>query len=278
MTPAPFNPPPLAPRNPAFIPLPVEMCQLASVWNPAPLPPGWDAEEKHDGVRVIWSAGALWSRGGNLLPLDHVAADLARLERRYGEAMVFDGEYVEPDGFHATLAAIEPDFKGERRGVFHIFDALPAEQWQTDTCGEPLSARRDAIGWAMGDWSPAHVRRVQATPVAGRGDVEAMAAEIWARGGEGLVLKRRDSLYRRVRSRDWLKHKRALALRGVIVEMTGARGARVEIGGRRYGVSFAPGLRSTPVVGMTVDVTAMEYTGTGALRQGRIVAMRKDEG
>lgn len=270
----PFTPPPLEPRNPAFVLPPVEMCPLAGVWTPAPLPPGWDAEEKLDGVRAIWTKRALWSRDANPLPLDHVAADLERLERRFGEPMVFDGEYVEPAGFLATLAAIKPGFKGERCGVLHIFDAVPAKQWATDTCSEPLSVRRDAIGWALGDWKPAHVQRVQAVPVAGQGDAEAMAAAIWARGGEGIILKRRDSLYRRERTRDWLKLKRALALRGSIVEMIGERAARVAIEGRVYRVAVPAGF--TPVVGMTVDVAAMEFTGTGALRQGRIVAMRKD--
>lgn len=275
MSPAVFTPPPLAPRDPRFTPLPVEMCQLASVWTPSPLPPGWDAEEKHDGVRAIWSKGQLWSREGNPLPLDHVAADLARLERRFGEPMVFDGEYVESEGFLATLAAIKPGYRGERRGALHIFDAIPAEQWRTDTCSQPLGSRRDAIGRAMGGWKPEHVRRVLAVPVAGRGDVEKLAGEIWARDGEGLVLKRRDSLYRRQRNRDWLKHKRALALRGLVVEMIGERAARVAIEGRVYRAAVPPGY--TPVVGMTVDVAAMEYTATGGLRHGRIVAMGKDE-
>ncbi|WP_374139379.1 hypothetical protein [Sphingomonas sp.] len=274
MTPAPFTPPPLAPRNPMFALAPVEMCPLAGVWTPGPLPPGWDAEEKHDGVRAIWTKGAIYSREGNPLPLDHVAPDLQRLERRFGEPMVFDGEYAEPAGFLATLAAVKHGFKGERRGVFHIFDAVPTVQWRTDTCMDPLSTRRDAIGWALGDWKPAHVERVQATPVSGQGDVEALAATIWARGGEGLILKRRDSLYRRCRTRDWLKLKRALALRGAIVEMIGERAARVAIDGRVYRVAVPASF--TPIVGMRVDVAAMEYTGTGALRQGRIVGMGKD--
>ena len=31
-----FTPPPLAPRDPRFIPGPVELCALAGVWKPAP--------------------------------------------------------------------------------------------------------------------------------------------------------------------------------------------------------------------------------------------------
>lgn len=80
------------------------------------------------------------------LPIDHVAPDLAGLERRYGEVMVFEGEYLEPGGFPATLAALKPGYRGERRGTIHMFDAVPAEQWRTDICQEPLGMRREAIG------------------------------------------------------------------------------------------------------------------------------------
>jgi DNA ligase-1 len=272
-----FRPPPLAPRDPRFIPLPVEMVMLAGVWGSSPLPAGWDAEEKVDGIRAARVDGQLYSREGVPLDIPHIAAELERLERRFGERMMFDGEYQEPGGFLDTLGWLSSRGKRTAAGTFHLFDAVPLEQWRRDVCDEPLTARRHFIRRALDDWQPDHVRAVEARPVATRGDVEALAGRIWRRGGEGLVLKDGASLYRRGRSPAWLKHKRALRLSGIVVDILhqGAA-ARVEIGGRAVRVAVAPPLRATLAVGMTVSIEAMEWTMTGALRQGRAVAIGKD--
>lgn len=273
----PFRPPPLAARDPRFIPLPVEIVMLAGVWGSAPLPAGWDAEEKIDGIRAARIDGVLYSREGVPLDIPHVAAELARLERRFGEPMMFDGEYQEPGGYLDTLAWLSSRGKRAAAGTFHLFDAVPLEQWRRDVCDEPLTARRHFIRRALGDWQPDRVRVVDARPVQSRGNVEAIAAEIWARGGEGVVLKDGASLYRRGRSPAWLKHKRALRLSGLVVEVQhqGAA-ARVEIGGRVVRVAVAPPLRRTLAVGMTVSIEAMEWTKTAALRQGRAVAIGRE--
>lgn len=274
---APFIPPPLAPRHPRFLPAPTELVQLAGVWRPGPVEMGWSAEEKHDGIRAAWVDGALYSREGLPLDLPDVAADLARLEQRFGQAMMFDGEHVEPGGYLDTLAWLSSPGKRRAAGTFHLFDAVPLDQWRRDDCPLPLTARRDAIVRALGDWKPEHVRRVTSVAVRSQTAVEMLARTVWAQGGEGLVLKRDDSLYRRGRSPAWLKHKRALRLSGVVVEILhqGAA-ARVEIGGRVVRVAVAQPLRRTLAMGMTVSIEAMEWTKTAALRQGRAVAIGKD--
>lgn len=271
----PFTPPALRPRDPRFVPRPVEMCQLAGVWA-GTLPPGqWEAELKVDGVRAIWADGELWSREGVPLELPHVAADLARLEARFGEPMAIDGEYQEPGGFLDTLAVIQSRGRREARGVLHVFDALPLSAWRADDGEEPVETRRHWLGRAWADWSPAHLRRVPVVPVFSAQAIEARARTIWSAGGEGLVLKRTGAPYRRARSTDWLKVKREITLTGEVVELVD-RAARVRIKGRLVGVALAPGQADPLAVGMCVTVQAMEWTERGQLRHARVVAIGKD--
>lgn len=269
-----FRPPPLAPRDPRFAPRPTEIVQLAGVWDAAALPVGWEAEEKVDGIRCAWIEGQLFSREGAGLEIPHVAAELARLERRFGQRMMLDGEYQEPGGFLDTLAWHSSRGKRAPAGTFHLFDAVPLDDWRADACEEPLTERRRFIAAALGDWEPQHVRRVLPLPVANRREVEQLAATVWARGGEGLMLKDGASLYRRERSASWLKVKRKLALTGVVREILhNGKALSVEIGGRKVRVSSQ--LRPTPSVGMHVSIEAMEWSNTGALRQGIAVGIGK---
>lgn len=272
----PFVPPALAPRDPRFTPRPVEMAMLAGVWSGATPSGQWDAEEKVDGVRVIYMEGALWSREGVPLEVPHVTAELMRLERRFGERMVLDGEFQAPGGFLPTLSAIQGKAP-VTAGTFHLFDALPLGDWRADSSAEPLATRRHWISRALEGWSPAHVRRIEARPISTAADVARLAGEIWARGGEGLMLKRQDSLYRRARSTSWLKVKREIALTGEIAEVVPTkRAARVTIAGKVVRIGLTEQQARTLTVGMAVQIEAMEWTEPGQLRHARIVAIGKD--
>lgn len=259
------------PPDPRFAPPPVEMCQLAGVWSARQLPPGWQAEEKHDGGRCLWFDGALWSREGNSLDLPAIAAEASRLERRFGRPMFFDGEYVAPGGFHATLAAMNARGNATASGLLHLFDAVPLDEWRRDSCDKPLTARQALLRLAVGDWQPKALRIVEAEPVANGADVDRVAARIWARGGEGVIVKDGASLYRRHRSATWLKHKRELHMVAEIVAVLHDGGAAaVAVHGKRCKVVVPPNLRGALSVGMSVAVVAMEFTGRGALRSGRV--------
>jgi len=263
--------PALPPRDPRFIPPPAEMCQLADVWKPAPLSGQWIAEPKVDGVRCLYVAGQILSREGNPLPCtDHLLPELQRLERRFGQAMVLDGEF-EAGSFLQTIGVLSSRGRSDVLGRIHLFDAVPHADWVKDASTEPLTARRKLLEVALEGWEPKHLRLITQRPVANAGQVLAMANAIWAAGGEGVMLKRADSRYQRRRSTAWLKHKRKLSLAGTVVEVLhGGKAARVDIAGRRVRVSVPMG-RTLSAVGMTVQVEAMEWTERMQLRQGVIV-------
>lgn len=269
----PMDTPP--PPDPRFKPAPAELCQLAGDWSPsASLPRECDAEEKHDGIRALWIERQAMSREG--VPLDcaeHAAAELRELERRCRRRMMIDSEYQEPGGFLDTLAAMSSRGRRGGMGTMFVFDAVPLDQWHADECSEQLWQRRERLMDAFTGWRPQWLRLVNPTPV--YGNVEALAATVWARGGEGLMLKDRRSLYRRHRSAAWLKVKRKLELVGRVVEILhGGAAAKVQVEGRTVRVAAA----NYPLsVGMAVAIEAMEWTDRGQLRQGRIVGTRGDQ-
>lgn len=206
-----YQSPPLPLREARFVPPPAEMVMLAGVWSPAPLPSGWFMEEKIDGVRATYVDGQLLSREG--APIEcapHVFAELALLETRFGHAMMFDGEYQEPGGLPATLSVLASRGRREAHGTFHLFDAVPLEEWRSNTSQLPLTARRASIVKAWADWRPQWVRLIEQQPATMAG-AQAAAALIWKSGGEGILLKDGRSFYRRQRSKAWLKWKKPIA-------------------------------------------------------------------
>ncbi len=159
---------------------------------------------KADGIRALYLAGQIAGRDG--APLDcalHCQPALARLEEAFGTRMVFDGEYVEQDGFNATVAAHR---RGEGQGVFWLFDALPYDDWcaggsKVGTVDRLSELRR-------------HVMAAQ-SPFVGMLDfwlmdaaqTRAKALELFREGYEGIVTKDAEAGYVRARSRLWRRCK-----------------------------------------------------------------------
>jgi ATP-dependent DNA ligase len=78
---------------------------------------------------------------------------------------------------------------------------------------------------------------------------EAMFAEACARGWEGVIAKRADTLYSDRRARDWLKFKCAHGQELVIGGFTPPKGSRVELGALLVGVYDGDGLLYAGKVG-----------------------------
>jgi ATP-dependent DNA ligase len=270
-----------------------EPCLLANThWTPALHPRQAIAQPKIDGMRALCLQSRIVTR--QALPLNaalHCLPALDRLERKFGQPMVFDGEYQEPEGFGATLAAHK---RGEGCGTFWLFDAVPFREWKANRFTQPLHARLAAIESLVGDDEP-FLCFLPGAETASPENAEAFAEAAWARGMEGLVVKDARSLYCRGRSNAWLKLKRGQTLDGPVVDVVVpdgdvARGiALVRLDGRTHKVAAMPpdvrALLKADVVhgrgqgltGRMVEVGFNERTETGALRGARIVRLRPDK-
>ena len=285
-----------------------ELCQLAGTWRGDVPAHGTWVEPKVDGVRALWIDGRLVTREGmDLHGVGHIAAALRRLEAQAGVPMVFDGELLVGGAFGATLSHIAT--KGARdAGTLHLFDCLPLADWRAGGTSEPLFARKARLidlhkraeaAWAADplSWECQPVAGApDATPLAivpdswatDRAHVEAIAAGIWAAGGEGCMLKDAEAGYCRARSNDWRKVKRSLVLRLPVVAVIcrdDAPGRAValacDLEGRRVRVPLQASIAERDriwrsqghIIGEMALVGAMERTAKGALRQPRFIGM-----
>ena len=275
------------------MPVAPEPCLLPGLhWSPERHPKNAIAHPKIDGVRALCLKSRIVTR--NALPLDaalHCLPALDRLEKKFDEPMVFDGEYQEPEGFEETLSALK---RGEGCGTFWLFDAVPFREWKANRFTQPLVDRLAALERVVPDDEPFLCFLPGAvTPTAENAKAYAQAA--WARGMEGLVIKDANSLYHRGRSNSWLKLKRSQTLDGLVVDVVVPEGdvecgvALVRLQGRVHKIAAMPaevrGLMRADVrhglgqglTGRIVEVDFMERTESGALRGARIVRLRPDK-
>ena len=214
--------------HPALSRGPRELVQLAGEWQGGVPDFGTWVEEKLDGVRACYIGGVLRTREGiEIGGVGHILHRLAGIERTYGVPMFFDGEFIAPGGYQATLRHIGQGLRAPEGGTLHLFDCLHTYEWQANDCDRPLYERKamlaslvgmqsdddDGWTWRAGTYGKEPdgppVAIIPDTWCATQADVEQMASEIWARGGEGIVVKDPMSIYRRERSNAWLKYKRS---------------------------------------------------------------------
>jgi bifunctional non-homologous end joining protein LigD len=166
--------------------------------------PDWIFERKFDGIRLLayknGSQVGLFSR--NRLPqnLPGVAEAIASLPV---DDLILDGEIT----------------WGRETGGYHIFDVMWLDGRNVTSL--PLEERRGLLG------------RLPLRPPLRR--VETLEEPTpWERaceeGWEGVIAKRRDSLYEHRRSKHWLKMKCELSQEFVIGGFTDPQGARVGLG------------------------------------------------
>jgi bifunctional non-homologous end joining protein LigD len=162
----------------------------------------WTFERKYDGIRLIaFKRGTdvkLYSR--NHLP-QHVPLVAAAIARLPAHQLILDGE-------------LEWD-----QGGYHVFDIL----WRDDhdLRALPLDARREQLATL-----PLTAPLSRVTALSDEVPWERARAEGW----EGVIAKRRDSVYEHKRSRNWLKMKIEASQELVVGGFTDPEGKRVGLG------------------------------------------------
>jgi ATP-dependent DNA ligase len=182
--------------------------------------PEWSFERKFDGIRLLaYKKGKqveLFSR--NRLPqnLPVISQSIAKLPHR---ELILDGEIT----WHAPFS-------------YHVFDIMWIDGHETMFL--PLEERRALLKQLP--FAPP-LRRVTELNVSvpravatGSGDPTTIRCEPWelarSEGWEGVIAKRRGSVYEQRRSRNWLKMKCELAQEFVVGGFTDPQGKRVGLG------------------------------------------------
>lgn len=275
---------------------------MSSAPEPCPLPRHWEREKhpwdaaaqpKVDGIRALYIDTSIVSR--EALPLDcalHCLPALHDLEQLYGEPMVFDGEYLEPDGFQATLAAMRA---GEGVGAIWLFDAVPYREWKANRFSERLDRRVEKLCKLEERLGSPFVRSLGLTFVPDPDQAIDLAEREWARGGEGLVIKSRGSVYERGKTSTWLKLKKRQTFDGPVVDALVKDGRCIAIMVKlpeesptpgkvaRVGSNIPEELREAiarapeQFLGSYVEVGFNDTTESGALRGGYFIRLRDDK-
>lgn len=167
----------------------------------------WVMEPKIDGHRMVIEIGreiTAWSRVGNirLLP-NHIQTQLKQMP--YG---IFDAELWSPGGPSTDVKSLHLQDSLE----LALFDVMKVEQ--ASTISLPFSERRKLL-------ESATARITQSKSVCITRQYKPSELElknIWATGGEGVVLKRLDAIYEiGHRSKTWIKIKKELSVLLTIV-------------------------------------------------------------
>ncbi|PZU59850.1 MAG: hypothetical protein DI547_05070 [Sphingobium sp.] len=213
--------------HPALSRQPRELVQLAGEWRGGVPDGGTWVEEKLDGVRACYVAGRLLTREGvEIGGVGHILHRIGGMERAAGVSLFIDGEFMVAGDYLRTLSHIGHGAGAREQGTFHLFDCLTEAEWRANDCDRPLYQRKamlaglveaEAAGPVSWEWREGtHGREPEEAALslvpdiwcATQADVEAEAARIWARGGEGVMVKDAEAPYRRLRTNAWMKYKR----------------------------------------------------------------------
>ena len=211
--------------------------QLATLAEQAPSDASqWLCEIKFDGYRLLARVDGtdvkLFTRNGHdwssKLASLHAALVLSKLPSAW-----YDGEIVVPDERGVpSFAALQQAFEsGDTQDiVFYLFD-LPFLDGR-DLRSRPLDERRAELKRVL---EPAASDRVRISE-AFEGSIAGVLGSACRLGLEGVIAKRRDSVYRAGRSAQWIKLKCGQRQEFVIGGYTDPQGARHGFGALLLGV------------------------------------------
>jgi ATP-dependent DNA ligase len=251
-------------------------------------------EMKIDGMRALGMDGELCSREGSTIHgADHILATLREIEREACVPLFFDGEYQVGNCFRETVSHFKAAGGRGDRGTLFLFDAIPMRVWRGEDPCETLQARRAKLDKLVAPFVGPHLQLVPWAYMTDAAEIEAKARELIAAGGEGVVVKRALSTYRRIKSGDWQRIRKSLTLDVPITGFYPLRENADALGsleGVLDGVRFkvAAGFSDAErvelwrvregLVGSYMELDAMELTEAGKPRQAVFVRIRGDRG
>ncbi|XKH02057.1 DNA ligase [Marinobacter nauticus] len=234
--------------------------------------------EKLDGVRAYWDGERLWSRGGHQYQAPDWFTDPLPERPLDGELWAGRGEFARLSGIVRKTRPVDAEWRQVR---FHVFD-MPAG-------GAPFSERYRQLKALVNEAGCEHLVLVVQQPVVSHQALMSELDAIVAKGGEGLMLKRIDSLYQAGRSDDLLKVKRYQDAEARVVGHTAGQGKyagmlgalEVELADGRalhIGTGFTDQQRRhPPPVGSTITFRYRGLTSTGLPRFASFLRIRNDE-
>ena len=168
---------------------------LAETWHDSIDPQGWWLSEKLDGVRSLWDGKQFVSRQGNRFFAPEWFTAGLPLEPLDGEL------WIGRKQFQRTVSIVRRQEAGDlwKEVCFLIFDA-PAHDG-------PFEERLELVKLIMTMNKPAFARAHPHELCHGTGHLKQMLAQVEAKGGEGLMLRRPGSIYEAGRSNTLLKVK-----------------------------------------------------------------------
>jgi DNA ligase 1 len=233
--------------------------------------------EKLDGVRARWDGQALWTRGGARIAAPATFMHGWPAEPMDGELWIARGRF---DDISALVRRVSTDTQRWREVRFMAFD-LPAHPG-------PFSERIGRLRTVVAAARSPHLSMIPQQRFGTTAALDAELARVVAAGGEGLMLHRRDALYRAGRSEDLLKYKphedaeaqviAHLPGKGKYEGMMGALQVRTPDGRSfRIGTGFTDALRARPPpVGAWLTYRYSGLTSTGLPRFARFMRLRDE--
>jgi len=237
---------------------------------------GWYMSEKLDGVRAYWDGSRLLSRRGNAFAApDWFTKGLPPFE--------LDGELWTKRGDFENIASItsrgrpHPGWKQVTYNVFEVPNATGDFDARLGRLREWLAARND----------PGPIRIIPQIPCRDREHLQALLAQVEAKGGEGLVVRDPRLPYRTGRSSTAMKVKRFDDMEGRVVGyrpgkgkyagMTGALELEIA-GGMRFFIGS--GLKDRererpPPLGSIVTFKHQGFTAKGVPRFASFLRVRE---
>lgn len=167
-------------------------------------------EPKLDGYRALAFVEngdvTLYTRNGNLIEgFEEIRKELSRLPSGY----VYDGEIIGLEHSFKDMQKTVFRKGGEKKGVLYLFDMLPIEEFKRGYSTENLLYRKVNLEKAL----QGGFQTLRLVPYHGpieeerEGEIHALFERYVQEGYEGIMVKGAHSLYRCMRSSDWVKLK-----------------------------------------------------------------------